>query len=296
MKGKLLEVKTIEEPPKYESFPYAKKPILTSTEKAFFKKLEIALENKFFIFPQMALNRFLQKANHINKKDWDYNYFNQIKAKTVDFVIYDKENLDLLLIIELDDESHNSSKKIKRDTFVNDTLTEVGYNVLRLNNDHTPKEIKKLIYTNFRIEDKEMIELQEELKTGIVKKETPEYLPRKDSIPPITKHDYIKVTTYQIAKNHCINTAEVIKRLLEKGYLTQEGEQQRLSDEGKKAGGEKRVSQKNIQYFLWPKDIMIDRCTSPDCNEILKVVTIKEKKYIQCNKCKTADPFEEARV
>lgn len=161
MEGKLVKIKSF----KKEIFPYTQKPILTNTEKKFYKALETALEDKFFIFPQMALNRFLQRADHIKEEDW-YPHFNLIGNRTVDFTICSKEDFSLLLIIELDDSSHETKEKGKRDEFINITLTKTGYNITRIKKQsfYNPKELKERIYEHFEdLKNKEVIDVKEQI-------------------------------------------------------------------------------------------------------------------------------------
>jgi len=68
---------------------------------------------------------------------------------------------------------------------------------------------------------------------------------------------YDKLTSSKIAKERGMRTADFMDRLLAKGYVVKDGEQLRLTDDGKKAGGEFRVSKKFGPYFLWPADIQV---------------------------------------
>ncbi len=60
----------------------------------------------------------------------DYRALNSIKSKHVDFVICDK-NLMAKWIIELDDSSHQNPDRAERDIFVDKSLTDCGYSILR---------------------------------------------------------------------------------------------------------------------------------------------------------------------
>lgn len=63
----------------------------------------------------------------INRNEWG-THFNKIKAKHIDFAIVD--DMKVLLIIELDDQSHNNIERIERDKFVDDNLTACGYKIV----------------------------------------------------------------------------------------------------------------------------------------------------------------------
>lgn len=111
--------------------PYAKKDyFLTRAEVDFFKALEKATENKYYIFPQVSLSDLLLvKA----KKGEYYKYRNKIDRKSVDFILAEKESLKPLLAIELDDSSHSYGKRKERDIFVEKAFKDAGVNLLRIN-------------------------------------------------------------------------------------------------------------------------------------------------------------------
>lgn len=89
-----------------------KDSIMTGPEQDFFKVLIEIVDNKYYVFPQVHLDAFL---NHkITGQDWFY-AFNHINQKSVDFLICDKINEKPLLVIELDDRSHERPNRIERD-------------------------------------------------------------------------------------------------------------------------------------------------------------------------------------
>jgi len=111
--------------------PYTKKDyLLTKAEAEFFKALEKATENKYYIFPQVNLSDlFFVKA----RKEAYYKYRNKIDRKSVDFVLAEKENLKLLLAIELDDISHSYGKRKERDNFVEKAFKDAKLTLIRIN-------------------------------------------------------------------------------------------------------------------------------------------------------------------
>jgi hypothetical protein len=68
---------------------------------------------------------------------------------------------------------------------------------------------------------------------------------------------YDKLTTSRIAEALGLKTGELTDRLFAKGWLERDGDQFKLTDAGKRAGGEFRFSKKFGPYFIWPKDITI---------------------------------------
>ena len=113
-----------------EKYPYyRKKYLLTEAESSFFRVLEQATENKYYIFPQIRISNLLYVKG--NKNDL-FRYQSKIKYKSVDFVLTNKNYLNPLLAIELDDSSHNYNKRIKRDNFVKNAFEDAGLPLLRI--------------------------------------------------------------------------------------------------------------------------------------------------------------------
>lgn len=104
---------------------YEKKEyLLTPTELKFYKLLKtITDELNYTLFTQIALYEIVNCKNYKN--------FNKIKSKSIDFVITEK-NCKIKLCIELDDKTHNTNKRIERDTFINDMFKELDIKLLRV--------------------------------------------------------------------------------------------------------------------------------------------------------------------
>ena len=118
-----------------EKYPYFKKNyLLTRAESSFFRILEQATENKYYIFPQIRISNLLYvKAN---KRDFFY-FQSKIKYKSVDFVLTDKDYLNPLLAIELDDSTHNRNDRTERDDFVENAFKDAGLPLLRIKCSHS---------------------------------------------------------------------------------------------------------------------------------------------------------------
>ncbi len=110
---------------------YRLKPALvTYAEAEFMKILEKAAGSEYRVIPQVALASLVTPRNQ-NGHYIDYHDFNRIKAKSVDFVLYDK-NWKPCVAIELDDSSHARPERIARDEFVRQVITEAGLPLLRI--------------------------------------------------------------------------------------------------------------------------------------------------------------------
>nr|WP_280953616.1 phospholipase D family protein [Symbiobacterium terraclitae] len=68
---------------------------------------------------------------------------------------------------------------------------------------------------------------------------------------------YDKLTTSKLARERGLRTGELVELLIAKSWLTKDGDKVRLTDEGKRAGGQFMFSKKHGPYFLWPKDIQL---------------------------------------
>lgn len=108
---------------------YQKRWLFSYNEKDAYAKLKpIADELGLTIFAKVRLLDLLEptKGNPKYKT-----YFYKVQAKHVDFVLCD-EKLVARYIIELDDSSHDTEDRKKRDSFVDEVLTSVGYKIIHV--------------------------------------------------------------------------------------------------------------------------------------------------------------------
>lgn len=122
------EEKIIKEVPKV--LPYASKLLLTKNEWFFYKNLK-PIADKYNLHPIAKI----RLADIVEVKTADrkekQSYFNRIKSKHIDFALCNPENLRVLLLIELDDNSHDTEKRKQRDEFVEAVLDKCGYKLIR---------------------------------------------------------------------------------------------------------------------------------------------------------------------
>ena len=113
-------------------FPYLKKfNLMTSAEHDFFKVLAQILDDRFYIIPQVHLSEIIL----VNKYEKYYKtYLSKIDKKSVDYVVFNKDSFAPLLVIELDDSSHNLEKRMERDKFVEQLLDHIKLPLLRYRN------------------------------------------------------------------------------------------------------------------------------------------------------------------
>lgn len=109
------------------SSAYQSKYLLTKNEWHQYKKLkELADIKGYVVCPKVRLFDIIEpKKGHKHYKTLMY----KIQAKHLDFVICDSD-MQIKVVIELDDSSHDRKNRQERDAFVDLILRSVGYKVI----------------------------------------------------------------------------------------------------------------------------------------------------------------------
>lgn len=122
---------------------YVPKPVLTKREYDFYKKLKpLADECGLNIYTKIRLADLIEPKPKSENPLW-MECFNKIKAKHIDFALAD-DDTNIIVLIELDDRSHERPDRIERDDFVNAVLKNTGYTLLRTYGELD--EIKRYLY------------------------------------------------------------------------------------------------------------------------------------------------------
>ena len=102
---------------------YSKKTIMTAYEYSFYQKIR-PLEEKqnIRIIPQLNLASIIKKTS--NER-----YQNEL-YRNIDFAIFNNELTEVLLLIELNDKTHNTKKRKYRDSKVRNLLKSVGVELM----------------------------------------------------------------------------------------------------------------------------------------------------------------------
>jgi hypothetical protein len=104
-----------------EQFPYkAKQFFFSNAEASFYHFLKKMTGENVTIFPHVAL-RDLVSIFGVDKTEY-YKFSNKIDRKQVDFVLADSKTLKPILVIELDDATHQRADRVERDRFVEKVL------------------------------------------------------------------------------------------------------------------------------------------------------------------------------
>lgn len=120
-------------------FPFSPMVIMTDTEVIFFKKLQQALP-EYLIFGQVQLSRIIAPDDDEADKSF---WLNRINRMSVDYVIIDNDYQTTLLAIELDDWTHDSTRRQKADEKKDKALSSAGIAVLRFDSNQMPS-VKQL--------------------------------------------------------------------------------------------------------------------------------------------------------
>ena len=106
---------------------YQRNWLFSYNEKDAYQKLKpIAEELGYTVFAKV---RLLDLVTPVKGNPKYKTYFYKVQAKPVDFVLCD-EKLVARCVIELDDKSHDTEERQKRDSFVDEVLKSVGYKII----------------------------------------------------------------------------------------------------------------------------------------------------------------------
>ena len=103
---------------------YNKKSLLTEAEKSLYTKLVDIIDGKYIIESQVNLASIINKQN--NQK-----YCNEL-FRNIDFGIFDKATFEIKVLIELNDQSHNTWQRSERDKKVKKILYDANIPLITL--------------------------------------------------------------------------------------------------------------------------------------------------------------------
>lgn len=113
-----------------QQLPYrVRDDFLSPAERSFFGVIYAEFSDDFVICPKVRLGDIFFVSTQ-EQQSWKY--WNKINQKHVDFLLCDIETVEPQLAIELDDSSHNRSKRTKRDAFVDDLFAAANLPLLRV--------------------------------------------------------------------------------------------------------------------------------------------------------------------
>lgn len=114
------------------TYPYVKKgPLLTPAERSFLGVLEKVVDNRCRIYAQVRLADIVSIRAGTDKRQRQF-ALNRITSKHVDFVVCDRNTLDIWCAIELDDSTHGREDRKTRDLFVDEVFKAAKLPLVRI--------------------------------------------------------------------------------------------------------------------------------------------------------------------
>lgn len=113
-------------------FPYQAIPSLfTPAERSFLGVLDQSLGPQYRVFGKVRVADVMEVTKGTSRSERQ-KAFNRIQSKHFDFVICRASDTSIVLLIELDDKSHNNPKRMKRDEFLERATEAAGIPLLRI--------------------------------------------------------------------------------------------------------------------------------------------------------------------
>lgn len=121
---------------------YKKTKLLTDNEKQYYNVLApYAEKNNLHLLSKIRLADLITVDKKSLKRNIDVKIsFSKISSKHIDFALCNKTDLEPILLIEVDDYTHNRPDRIERDKFIDSTLRGAGYKIIHIT---TPIDLEK---------------------------------------------------------------------------------------------------------------------------------------------------------
>ena len=119
---------------------YSKKSLITNFEKYFYDAMvDLEKELNIKILPQVNLGSIINKNTN--------NYYRNELFRNIDFGIFTSDYKEILLLIEINDKTHNNKKRIKRDKKVDYITANAGIRLIKFysNYDNKREYIKERV-------------------------------------------------------------------------------------------------------------------------------------------------------
>ncbi|MEM6823257.1 MAG: DUF2726 domain-containing protein [Verrucomicrobiota bacterium] len=132
------------------TFPYQAIPTLfTPAERSFLGVLDQLIDADYRIFGKVRAADVMSVRKGMDRSEWQ-KAFNRIQSKHFDFVICRASDSLIVLLIELDDKSHQKTQRVSRDNFIERATTAAGIPLLRVpcQRSYSLQEMASLIATH----------------------------------------------------------------------------------------------------------------------------------------------------
>lgn len=125
--------------------------LFTNAERSFLKVLMMAAGDDYLVFGKIRLADIVA-ASSCSSRSERVTALNRTARKHVDFALCDKDTLEVRAVVELDDRSHDTAHRQKRDELVDSILTEAGIPVVRFRArwNYVPRDVAEKIAEQLR--------------------------------------------------------------------------------------------------------------------------------------------------
>lgn len=124
--------------------------LLTNSEKKFYSVLVDILPGAYILFSKVRIPDIVHLPPWYKRYQWSIYWWDRIQAKHVDFLVCDKKTFAPLLVIEVDDPSHERADRKKRDNLVDFVFKKADLPIIHINNESLEKEnFKESILKHF---------------------------------------------------------------------------------------------------------------------------------------------------
>lgn len=143
---------TYEEEVEGQGLSYVRAKFLTEREKAFYPYLKsVADKLGYTVSVKARLGDLVTGAHSQFTSEGGKELF-KVQRKHVDFVLFDPVAMEVKLIIELDDTTHDRQDRVNRDVFVDNVLEGTNYKILHI---YDPEDLEEEIRNKLNEEDPE---------------------------------------------------------------------------------------------------------------------------------------------
>lgn len=107
-------------------YPYKNCGVLFSpAERSFYGVLEQIVGDGIKVFGKVRVADIIEPRKGLSRGEWQ-KAFNKVSAKHIDFLLCNSNDLSIICAIELDDASHQSSRRQSRDAFLKSACDAAG--------------------------------------------------------------------------------------------------------------------------------------------------------------------------
>ncbi|MDH3445181.1 MAG: DUF2726 domain-containing protein [Deltaproteobacteria bacterium] len=158
-------------PGRSSEFSYIKNRALFSpAERALFLVLHQAVGKDYWIFGKVRVADVVAVRATNNRSAW-HSAFSRIAAKHFDFVLCAKDDLAIRCAVELNDRSHESPRRRKRDVFLEDVCKRIALPLVQIKarSEYSASDLQKIVLAALRGDSEiKAIESEHQFSVGLM--------------------------------------------------------------------------------------------------------------------------------